>query len=122
MNLEEIEDLMSDRDRSDLLNQTQVVSNLRALADEVPGLVKEVRRLNLQVGDAKKVLDEFTTDVRICQAISKDCSGPDSCKCLYCRARSLIFHMDSGTAEKRVQEPPKPYRMGDDVSDDAMMG
>lgn len=57
----------------------------------------------LQVGDAKKLLEEFTTESRICQAISKDCGGGDSCKCLYCRARSLIFHMDSGTVEKRKE-------------------
>lgn len=60
----------------------------------------------LQIGDAKKLLDEFTTDIRVCQTISKDCSGGDSCKCLYCRARSLSFHMDSGTSDKPKSARP----------------
>lgn len=67
MNLEEIEDLMRDRDHSNLVNEVQRVSNLRALADEVPGLVNEVRRLNLQVGEVtahRDRLRDLLNDIR----------------------------------------------------------
>lgn len=82
-----------------------IVFDSNLIEKGVRKLLDEVRATRLQIGDAKKLMDEFTADVRVCQAISKDCSGGDSCKCLYCRARYLIFHMDSGASEKRKAAP-----------------
>lgn len=67
-------------------------------------LREKVQRLELQAGEARKLLIEFTTDAAVCLAIASRCIGghqEDPCKCLYCRTRQQIFEMDE------VTEKPK---------------
>lgn len=46
-----------------------------------------------RIAAREDIISEFLGDVRVCKAISADCSGghqEDPCKCLYCRAKQVL--------------------------------
>lgn len=51
----------------------------------------------IQIKEARKLLEEFTTNQAVCQALGPTCMGghqEDPCKCLYCRTRHQLSMMD----------------------------
>lgn len=65
MDLGKCDELMRIRDRHLLNTEEYNRRNLYALADEVPGLVAKVRRLNLQVEELQKINTGLRQDVSI---------------------------------------------------------
>jgi hypothetical protein len=61
--VQEAEKLMSQRDHGSIINPTKHVETIAALADEVPGLVAEVRRLLLQKNEAVLVERQRCVDI-----------------------------------------------------------
>lgn len=57
------EKLMADRDNASILRPADALLTRAALADEVPALVSEVRRLNLQNNDLAAALKASTEDL-----------------------------------------------------------
>jgi len=115
--LQALDRLMSERDHLTMVGDGEMRRRVHLnLADAVPGLVAEVRRLNPQISEARKLLIEFTTDPAVCQAIASRCIGghqEEPCKCLYCRARHQLFQMDE-VVEKQEGRLPN--------NDDGIMG
>ena len=60
--LNAIGSLLGHRDRIGLLPEEKQASLLREIADECPGLLSEVRRLNLQIDEAKKAIATVQID------------------------------------------------------------
>ncbi len=64
----------------------------------VTDLEGRVSDLETQNKDAAKLLQEFITNTTVCMALGPTCVGnhqEDPCKCLYCRTKQQLYHMDS---------------------------
>jgi hypothetical protein len=95
-------DLMDDLERA--RTYTGVEAQGCPLCTYVDGVFKkscsfhrEIAALELQVKEAGKLLNEFTTNKTVCQALGPTCIGghqEDPCKCLYCRTRHQLSMMD----------------------------